>query len=268
MAFFVANSLDPRCKQSSAAPRRNFTFRALHKAAERAPLSSNISITMPDGATVQIAGSLAPVDVPPTGPLSTVLKPRPAQKPRYPGDPAASSNDNDPFPYVPGFASYVISEALAGALPDGQNSPQVAPYGLYAEQLSGTAFTVGRHENLRRCVSLWSWALRMLTPAQLAVPHSPVGLPGLVPPVQVPRFGAAVAAAAHLRVWRVGERHRHARAAAFRAVPGPRCRRARLCRGSPHHLRYRICDGQERCCDPHLRLRKGHGQEGPLLRGR
>lgn len=112
--------------------------------------SHSLVRVMPADGTVHIDGALEPVQLPPTAPLSTVLAPRPAQKARFPGDPTARSNDNDPFPYIPGFGSYVISEALPGALPDGQNSPQVAPYGLYAEQLSGTAFTVGRHENLRR----------------------------------------------------------------------------------------------------------------------
>ena len=47
------------------------------------------------------------------------------------------------------------SEALPGALPVGQNSPQVCPYGLYAEQLSGTAFTMPRHKNQ------FSWLYRI-----------------------------------------------------------------------------------------------------------
>jgi homogentisate 1,2-dioxygenase len=54
-----------------------------------------------------------------------------------------------------GFASYVATEAVAGALPIGRNSPQHVPFGLYAEQLSGTAFTAPRHENRR------SWLYRM-----------------------------------------------------------------------------------------------------------
>lgn len=33
-----------------------------------------------------------------------------------------------------------------------QNSPQVCPYGLYAEQLSGSAFTCPRPANKRRCL--------------------------------------------------------------------------------------------------------------------
>jgi homogentisate 1,2-dioxygenase len=41
-------------------------------------------------------------------------------------------------------------------LPIGQNSPQRAPFGLYAEQLSGTAFTAPRHDNRRG----WLYRLR------------------------------------------------------------------------------------------------------------
>ena len=44
--------------------------------------------------------------------------------------------------YQSGFGNEFSSEALPGALPVGQNSPQKAPYGLYAELLSGTAFTM------------------------------------------------------------------------------------------------------------------------------
>lgn len=43
--------------------------------------------------------------------------------------------------YMPGFGNDHETEALAGALPQGMNSPQKCAYGLYAEQLSGTAFT-------------------------------------------------------------------------------------------------------------------------------
>ena len=43
--------------------------------------------------------------------------------------------------YMPGFGNDFETEALPGALPQGQNSPQRCAYGLYAEQLSGTAFT-------------------------------------------------------------------------------------------------------------------------------
>lgn len=46
--------------------------------------------------------------------------------------------------YLSGFGNEFESSALPGALPVGQNSPRVCPYGLYAEQLSGTPFTVPR----------------------------------------------------------------------------------------------------------------------------
>lgn len=67
------------------------------------------------------------------------------------------------LPYQSGFGSEFASEALPGALPHGQNSPQRVAYGLYAEQLSGTAFTAPRHHNRR------SWLYRM-RPAALHQP--------------------------------------------------------------------------------------------------
>lgn len=48
--------------------------------------------------------------------------------------------------YMPGFGNDFETEALPGALPQGQNSPQKCNYGLYAEQLSGTAFTANPPE--------------------------------------------------------------------------------------------------------------------------
>ncbi|CAI5723360.1 unnamed protein product [Hyaloperonospora brassicae] len=60
------------------------------------------------------------------------------------------------LPYLSGFGNTFCSEALPNALPKGQNSPQKCPYGLYAEQLSGTAFTLPRHKNQR------SWLYRIL----------------------------------------------------------------------------------------------------------
>ncbi len=57
--------------------------------------------------------------------------------------------------YQSGFANEFATEALPGALPVGQNSPQQCPYGLYAEQISGTAFTAPRHSNRR------SWLYRI-----------------------------------------------------------------------------------------------------------
>jgi homogentisate 1,2-dioxygenase len=54
-----------------------------------------------------------------------------------------------PLSYQSGFDNEFSSEALPGALPVGRNSPQKVPYGLYAELLSGTAFTVPRSEARR-----------------------------------------------------------------------------------------------------------------------
>ncbi len=59
------------------------------------------------------------------------------------------------YRYMPGFGNDFESEALPGALPQGQNSPQRCPYGLYAEQLSGTPFTAPKGSNAR------SWLYRM-----------------------------------------------------------------------------------------------------------
>ena len=61
-----------------------------------------------------------------------------------------------PLRYIPGFGNTIVSEALEGALPPGQNNPQKCPYGLYAEQLSGTAFTVPRNHNKRT----WLYRIR------------------------------------------------------------------------------------------------------------
>ncbi|XP_040278766.1 homogentisate 1,2-dioxygenase-like [Bufo bufo] len=67
--------------------------------------------------------------------------------------------------YLSGFGNEFSSEDLRcpGALPEGQNNPQVCPYGLYAEQLSGSAFTCPRSSNKR------SWLYRILP----SVRHKP-----------------------------------------------------------------------------------------------
>ena len=57
--------------------------------------------------------------------------------------------------YLTGFGGHFETEAVPGALPQGCNSPQRPPFGLYAEQLSGSSFTSPRHENRR------SWLYRM-----------------------------------------------------------------------------------------------------------
>jgi homogentisate 1,2-dioxygenase len=58
--------------------------------------------------------------------------------------------------YQTGFGNEFASEARAGALPQGQNSPQHPPLGLYTEQISGTAFTAPRAANRRT----WSYRIR------------------------------------------------------------------------------------------------------------
>lgn len=61
-----------------------------------------------------------------------------------------------PLAYQSGFGNEFATEALPGALPIGQNSPQRVAYGLYAEQISGTAFTAPRAANRRT----WTYRIR------------------------------------------------------------------------------------------------------------
>lgn len=76
-----------------------------------------------------------------------------------------------PLQYQSGFGNNCATEALPGALPVGRNSPQQCPYGLYAEQLSGSAFTVPRAESRR------SWLYR-IRPGVLHKPFQPfAGIP-------------------------------------------------------------------------------------------
>ncbi|WP_043692380.1 homogentisate 1,2-dioxygenase [Luteibacter sp. 9133] len=73
------------------------------------------------------------------------------------------SHIEDTRAYQTGFGNEFATEAVAGVLPTGQNSPQQVAHGLYAEQLSGSAFTAPRHRNRR------SWLYRIRPAAQ----HSP-----------------------------------------------------------------------------------------------
>jgi homogentisate 1,2-dioxygenase len=73
--------------------------------------------------------------------------------------------------YQTGFGNTFSTEASRGALPVGQNSPQRAPRGLYAEVLSFTAFTAPRAENL----STWVYRLRP-SALQAAFRRMPNGL--------------------------------------------------------------------------------------------
>lgn len=72
------------------------------------------------------------------------------------------------YKYLSGFGSHFSSEdgRCLGALPEGQNSPQKCAYGLYAEQLSGSAFTAPRTENAR------SWLYR-IRPSVVHQPFKP-----------------------------------------------------------------------------------------------
>ena len=72
-----------------------------------------------------------------------------------------------------GFGGHFESEAVPGALPVGRNSPQKVPFGLYAEQLSGSAFTAPRSENRR------TWLYR-IQPSASHPPFAPYGRPSLL----------------------------------------------------------------------------------------
>ena len=73
--------------------------------------------------------------------------------------------------YMRGFGNEFETEALPGALPEGQNSPQRCPYGLYAEQLSGSPFTAPRCSNER------SWLYRMRPSVQHAGRFARISMP-------------------------------------------------------------------------------------------
>jgi homogentisate 1,2-dioxygenase len=70
----------------------------------------------------------------------------------------------EPLRYQSGFGNEFATEAVAGALPQGRNSPQRAPHALYAELVSGTAFTAPRAENRR------SWLYRR-QPSVVVAPY-------------------------------------------------------------------------------------------------
>lgn len=65
--------------------------------------------------------------------------------------------------YNKGFGNAFATEALPGAIPQGnslldsgQNSPVKLKYGVFPEQLTGTAFTVKRAENQK----VWYYKVR------------------------------------------------------------------------------------------------------------
>jgi homogentisate 1,2-dioxygenase len=69
--------------------------------------------------------------------------------------------------YQSGFGNEFASEAVAGALPRGQNAPQQPPLGLYIEELNGTAFTAPRG------VSRSDWTYR-IRPSATHKPFRPI----------------------------------------------------------------------------------------------
>ncbi|OAL21428.1 homogentisate 1,2-dioxygenase [Fonsecaea nubica] len=71
------------------------------------------------------------------------------------------------YRYNTGFGSYQESEAIDGALPIAQNTPQRPPFGLYTEKISGSAFQAGRGENQQ------TWLYRIL-PAAVHRPFEPL----------------------------------------------------------------------------------------------
>lgn len=77
--------------------------------------------------------------------------------------------------YHHGFHNHHESEAERGALIASRNSPQHVPYGLYAEQINGSAFTAPRAQNY------FSWMYR-IRPSVVHGAFSPVKNTALLPP--------------------------------------------------------------------------------------
>ena len=73
--------------------------------------------------------------------------------------------------YMSGFGNSFETEALPNALPQGQNSPQKCAYGLYGEQLSGTAFTAPASENER------TWCYRIRPSVKHTGKFRPISMP-------------------------------------------------------------------------------------------
>src|SRR5689334_24203507 len=69
--------------------------------------------------------------------------------------------------YQSGFGNEFATEATSGVLPERGNSPQRVPHGLYAEQFSGSSFTVARALQKR------SWLYR-IRPSVLHEPFKPL----------------------------------------------------------------------------------------------
>ena len=78
--------------------------------------------------------------------------------------------------YLSGFGNHFATQAVAGALPEGRNSPQRPAFGLYAEQFSTTAFTAPRAQNRRS----WLYRMRPTTAHGAFAPYA--GAPSFTPP--------------------------------------------------------------------------------------
>ncbi|KAI5302757.1 hypothetical protein KEM56_000392, partial [Ascosphaera pollenicola] len=61
--------------------------------------------------------------------------------------PSFATRKNDPYEYQSGFGNTFVSEAIPGTIPQGQNSPRCVRFGLYAEQMTASAFVAPRHTN-------------------------------------------------------------------------------------------------------------------------
>ncbi len=81
----------------------------------------------------------------------------------------AVSNVGTDVSYMPGWANDFETEALPGALPQGMNSPQRCNYGLYGEQLSGTAFTANPPER--------TWCYRIRPSVKHSARYTKVDVP-------------------------------------------------------------------------------------------
>ncbi|HEY5632737.1 MAG TPA: homogentisate 1,2-dioxygenase [Burkholderiaceae bacterium] len=102
------------------------------------------------------------------------------------GPRAARGRATETLQYQSGFGNEFATEALPGALPAGRNSPQRCAYGLYAEQISGTAFTAPRGANRRT----WTYRIRpgaIHEPFERISDKAMVGRPDAaeVPPTQM-----------------------------------------------------------------------------------
>ncbi|GAA5920808.1 hypothetical protein JCM1841_005104 [Sporobolomyces salmonicolor] len=89
----------------------------------------------------------------------------------YSVDRSKQNKGADPYQYQVGFGNSFASEAIPDVLPVGQNSPQKVKFGLYAEQVTATAFVAPRHQNQK----LWLYRMRPSVAHQgfVRIPENP-----------------------------------------------------------------------------------------------